>query len=696
MKYPSLKNKKVKTYSVTAFNDGLCQNADISDCSFAESENVYNSEGRITARKGLVPNGQHYTVPDDEYITKRLCTTETVFNKDGRSYNIAYMIASDNISCEYVKTYLVNGKTGYINIGEITFRRITSSDFYRPTNIYFIVANPTKGAGIYAFVTRTSNGKEIYEVYEATAEFDDWRNVTAYAYTPTIYANGRGTLYAAAQEFDDRLDYPEPVEPEQRNLLNSRFRAYYSSDRISHTFKLPLSNLDELGVTCKIYSDAENYTEWIIDINQNAAVADFQGEQVIFACNRQTGYFWFSKNGGAFSIPISQECPYNNIVITAHKEITNGNKMVISSKNATVYNSRVYVCGNTENPNEVFSARLTNPLYFPKNAKAIVGDSTSAVTALGVQSGKLIAFKAGGIYKINVSKNSTKSQNVPIFDTETDFGKDDVFETEMVHTSIGCDCPDTLRLCGGRFMWLNSNGAVYTLATTTYGKQNNIYEISSPISKTLDEIPLEAKRNAFAIDGNGYYIIVCGSMALVMDYRVSPLGYHSVNHRGESRAENVAWYVWQLPKEAVFTSGFYGEGSMIINAGDPQNTICYILSMSGSADKLLFTDGENIIEKEYPINCSLSTKSFDFDTPHVYKYINAVYITANSDGPLEITVQGDTAFATKRIRLPKMMGTVKITPLIPNTVTTKISIKSQSELSLYGMRFGYTDCSTQR
>ena len=198
------------------------------------------------------------------------------------------------------------------------------------------------------------------------------------------------------------------------------------------------------------------------------------------------------------------------------------------------------------------------------------------------------------------------------------------------------------------------------------------------------------------IDNNGYYIIVCGSVALVMNYCVQSLGYYNAYPKSESRAENVAWYIWQLPQEAVFTSGFYSEGSVIINAGDPKNKMCYILSMSGSADKLLFIEDGNVIEKEYPINCSLSTKSFDFELPQQYKYINAVYITANSSKAVEITVMGDSSSSVKRVRLPKIIGTVRITPLIPNTVTAKISIKAESEFSLYGIRFEYTDCSKVR
>ncbi len=692
MKYPSLLKKDALEYNVTGFDGGVSfdQIADtIDDNKLSACKNMWYHKGRLSTRSGFAPISDKPLELLDRTLSKfkNLTITDTVYSTAEGSWRLAYLICGEISSYRIMKFYLVSASSAR-QIGEIYFNRVSSDYFPEPVNAFFVVGNPTIGSGIYAFITKSAKGKNSYEVYEAASALDEWESVSDKFYVPVIYANGRGTRYNEAHQLNG-ISYDAPIEPERRNLLDGHFKAYFTSDGLSSMFRLPVSNLDaNEAVVCRVYKDSQSYTEWVIPIGGTSNTKTFKEQEVTVSCDRKLGSVWFSTTSGYYSVPIMTYCNTNNIMIKAVKTVPNGVARVVGSKRCTVFNSRVYVCGNLVNPHEVYSARLTNPLYFPKNSKAIVGESTSEVTALGVQSNKLIAFKADELYRINVTEGKAFFQNASILGENDEFLESDILETQTIHTTIGCDCPDTVRLCGNRLVWLSSSGGVYTLATTTYGNENNVYEISMDINSRLQEFHSEDLRKAVAIDNRGCYILICGKLALVMDYRVKGFGYSAAYSTLRNTDKGIAWYLWELPQALTMSSGFNDGGVMVVAGCDNSGRLFYLLTMSSDKDRLLcYGEGVEIIEEN--IKSSFCTKMFDFNRSERYKGIEAVYITANSEGAVDITVTDNTQLCNRSIHLPKSLGTVRITPLMKPTERLGVSVSAEAPLSVYGMKFKY-------
>ena len=60
--------------------------------------------------------------------------------------------------------------------------------------------------------------------------------------------------------------------------------------------------------------------------------------------------------------------------------------------------TRLFVSGNPSEPNLVHWSDVNNPLYFPENNYARIGNSGMAVTAFGKQENILVLFKESEIY----------------------------------------------------------------------------------------------------------------------------------------------------------------------------------------------------------------------------------------------------------------------------------------------------------
>ena len=686
MRYPSLLKKSAQEYNITGFDGGVSFDSvadTIDDNKLSDCKNMWYHKGRLTTRSGFAPISDKPLELLDATLTKfkNLTITDTVYSTSEGNWRLAYLICGENTSYRIMKFYLVSASSTR-NIGEIYFNRVTSDYFAEPVNAFFVVGNPTVGSGIYAFITKSSKGQNSYAVYEASSNLSEWESVSNKFYVPVIYANGRGTRYNEAHQLNG-INYDSPIKPEQRNLLDGKFKAYFTSDGLSNMFRLPVSNLDaNEPLVCRIYKDSQNYTEWIIPVGGTTNTQDFQNQKVTINYDRKLGSVWFTTESGGYSIPIMPYCSTNNIMINAVKTVSNGVARVVGSKRCTVFNSRVYVCGNSINPHEVYSARITNPLYFPKNAKAIVGESTSAVTVLGVQNNKLIAFKTDEIYRINVTEGNSLFESTSILGENDEFLKPDTIESQTVHTTIGCDCPDTVRLCGNRLVWMSSVGGVYTL------DENNVYEISMDINSKFRDFYREELKKAVAIDNRGCYILVCGKRAFVMDYRVRGFGYSAAYSTLRKTDKGIAWYLWELPQSLQISSGFNDGGVTVVAGCDKSGKLFYLLSMSSDKDRLLCY-GEGVETHEENIQSSFCTKTFDFNCAEKYKDIEAVYITANCRGGVDIILNDDVKLCRRNIHLSETLGTVRVTPLMMPIERLSVSVSSKAPMSVYGMKFKY-------
>lgn len=634
MKYGALKKTAQRRYCIDKLCGGLRLNSVIDtldDNRLSECLNVWHKDGALTTRPALRAVGAPVGgVSLYETKLEGLEITDAVYYKDGARYNIAYFTAGDEYSFMNVYVFLI-GETGErISAGELHFNRITSTDFYVPENIFFTVGNPTVGAGIYAFVTRRSGESVMYSIFEADKDLDGWTDCQNNFYIPVLYMDGQGTRYGEAKTLLG-LSYPSPQSPEQRNLLTGWFKAYYTSDSLSSVFRLPTANLDAAAVNCRIYSDSQSYTQWVIPGDQTSVKQTFLGKEITMKCDRKAGVVSFFQEDADYSVPIMPYCSSNNVVIRARKEAAGGLASVVSSKRCLSFDSRLYVCDNSINPNEVYSAKLSNPLYFPKGARAAAGDSTSAVLALGVQSNKVIAFKAGETYRIDVNGGASL-RDAAIFDESDELLSGDTLGAVSISKTIGCDCPDTVLRCGNRLVWANSEGQVFMLATTTYGKENNIYEVSLPIGDSLRNLGADVLRNAFAVKSGGYYMLFVNNAAWVLFYRVKSFGYNSEYSGDKVPAEDIAWYYWAAPEGVRIASGMSGNNTCLLGAIDNEGFCSYCMALGGECDCIIVTGDEKYTYKETAIKTELATGLLSLGFPEAGKRIEAVSIEADISG----------------------------------------------------------------
>lgn len=630
MRYGTLKKTAQRRYCIETLRGGLqmsCAIDTIDNNHLSECVNVWHKEGALACRPAFRAIGEPLcNISSYERTLAGLRFTNAVYRKAGTRYSIAYLVTGDEYSFVKYYIFLINETGERISMGELQFNRTSSDIFYVPESIFFTVGNPTLGAGIYAFVTRRSGRDVMYSVFEADQELDGWTDCQSSFHIPVLYMDGQGTRYGEAKTLLG-LSYPSPTSPEQRNLLTGWFKAYYSSDSLSSVFKLPTANLDNAAVNCRIYSDSASYTQWLITAENNSVTQKFLGKDITMRCDRKAGVVSFFEGSVDFSIPIMPYCSSNNIVIRARKDVPNGLASVVSSRRCLSYNSRIYVCDNSINPNEVYSAKLSNPLYFPKGTRAAAGDSTSPVLALGVQSGKIIAFKAGETYRIDISEGASL-RDAAIFDESDELLSGDSLGAVSISKSIGCDCPETVLTLGNRLVWANSEGQIFMLATTTYGKENNIYEVSLPLGNSLKATGADALRAAFAVKSNGYYMLFIGNAVWLMFYRVKSFGY-SCEYSGEKMpAENTAWYYWETPENVVLTSGMSGNGACLLGAVDNSGIWNYCVALGGERDCVIQSGDIKHIFTESEIVAELATGLLDLGLPEAGKRIDSISIEA--------------------------------------------------------------------
>lgn len=695
MKFPSLKGGRVMDYALPELCGGLNLNEDpsaVGDSCITECKNMYYSKGLLATRQGLNATSSDLFMQFKNYGGNFIIDytfTESFATYNGEQCRIAYCVTGDISSYGDINVILIGRGGKRYSIGAIHYTRASSQSFFSPEKLFFVVGKGKKGCGIYAFVTfrNIENNDEIsHTVYECSSDMSSWSAVNqGDFYSPVIYVNGRGNKYGTGTAYYEGV----PIELEQPNLLTGAFRAYFTTDGYSSEFQLPVSGLDEdRNVICYLYKNRTEHTDFVIPAGADSVTTAFMGVRITMKCDRSTGLISFYTSGAEYAVPRMNQALGNNMRILAYKTEKDGFARVVGSSQAVNYSSRVFLCGNEIAAGEVYSARLTDPLYFPKSAVAVVGEPSAPVTALGVQNDKLIAFKKRGIYRIVLQHGGVYATNSYLSEQTQEITLADTLSTVGVHIEIGCDCPNTLRLCGSRLVWLNSDGRVYVLAMTTYGKENNIYEISSAIRPALREYSEVALKRAFAAENDGSYYLFLGKRFMVnevfvMDYRVKSFG-QSESYLGSHNADRaLAWYYWKFPEAVIFTSAA-GVGDCLMTAiRNFQGSIAYTALVTGKSDKILEVERGELREYNYDIESAFSTKPFDFGKPHIKKCITALFITAHGKGHIRIRLSDGKRVVSDFIRnIGEGLNEARFNPCVRLVGRASLKISSDKGISV--------------
>ena len=696
MKYGNIKSEMQKQFRIGGLFGGVnlkdekfIEKNELSDC-----KNLWFKNGALRTRSGIRALENSVISKIDEYsecVWPFKMTGSSVYIKDEKKA-IAYMVDGDYMSYELLRVFFVSDNGSLEETAAIRLQRTSSEVFYRFSNIMFFNASSTTGGGVYAFVTVRSGSETVYRIYEITENFDGWTELgVTDCYVPIIYMNGRGNKYAEA-ESGTMFYNAKPTEPEAINMLNPKFNAYFTTDGVSGTFKLPISDIDANFVECKIYITPTEYLRWLVEPEYDNTILLYDGHTVAFRIDRAKGIFSFTEGQKEFLWPYMSGYGGNNIEITAYKTIPDAWGKIVGANRCISYNGRMYFCDNEFSVNEIYSCRKTAPLYFPTNAKVAVGDRTAPITAMGIVCNKFIVFKPTEIYKINVTVGDVYSPDGIISGAKAGFLHNDTLTATAVHSFIGCDCPDTLRNCSNRLVWLSSAGKIYTLATTTYGKENNIYEVSSNIENFLDYYSETALKKAYAVDIDGYYMLILGDKMAVMDYRIKDFGFPYKYADPNENNGQIAWYLWEHKIGGSMVSADKVNKNVVFACNSKNLKFQYIAMLSGEKDKVIEqNDSGEISFKEYDIEGRVTTAFTDFESMDTLKTINKIHIGLEPASDIKIAVSGDENRGEVIIR-PRT-ARYEVTPIIipiRKTNRLKISLESKDRFAVGAILINYT------
>ncbi|MBR4909924.1 MAG: hypothetical protein IKZ47_01205 [Clostridia bacterium] len=640
MRFPALQNRaKPQTRVLKEFNFGINdEDGDYKrgDGVLKDCLNMQYQAGRLCTRKGFCAIPESVITPEPGRNTAYLPFTvsETVYRKNGKAYNIAYCCTGD-VSDAQLDFYFADSEGNILPAGGINFHRTDSTHFYIPTGVFFVVAEPVNGSGVFAFTERKSGNDVIYGVYEANRSFTSWVSELSGFYVPTVRVNGRGERYDEADAYLN-LKLPSPDRPEELNLLTGKFKCYYSSDGFSAIFRLPYGIKTDSLFKCRVYSSPSVYTEWVLQANAGSATVTFSGASVTLYLDRSLGVMRFWSGSSNYSVPRMQDCGLNNIEIIAETGESGNSGEIISCKGAAKLDGRMYFYGGSVRGNCVYCTKEQTPLYFPQSAKIFLGDGATPVTSIKVQNGKLIAFKPGETYRIITDFQNENYEKEAVLPQKTTYIKGDVLSAKTIDNRVGCAAPDTVRLCGSRLVWLAADGGVYALATTTYGNTTNIYRISRPLGERLSG-KLKTAERVFALTENGQYMLFADETVFVMNYRVRGFGYSKTYYAGDDEIKSPAWYIWKTPEGADIEGGAVLEGRALTVIRGSEDLYFYFAALAGDCDLLLSSYEGGYREEELPIASGFSTKETDLGSGSRLKRLDKVFINGKG-GNVRVTV----------------------------------------------------------
>ncbi len=358
--------------------------------------------------------------------------------------------------------------------------------------------------------------------------------------------------------------------------------------------------------------------------------------------------------------------------------------------------SRLFLCGNTEDEEKslVLWSALNNPLYFSENNYVYVGNKSEAVTTFEKQGENLIIFKPNEIYYSYYAYNDNITGDDLINQRVVDYEANSVyFPMVQLNYGIGCNCPDTVQLCRNRLVWLNSNGKVYTLVSSNQYSEMTVYCVSEMVDKQIKEYDVQSLKEATSHDFEGYYVLMIGTDAYVMDY--NSYGYTHIYGYSKSEDANVLipWYFWKLNVSGSNVK-FFGFKDYIFSLYDS--------SQDGTGH---FTDCvlcNDKIEgfKEEKVKSSFTTKLFDFSAGGYLKNVEQLNIGfGNNDGvPINVSFITDVGGETEWVMLTgentgeRDVGFITVKSFYPTLRSIRnfgIKIECEDKLVVDGLSLKY-------
>lgn len=665
MRIPKMPKSNQYRVSVPALNGGVNLNDApnlVEDNQLTAALNMWWKDQALRTRAGLATTVERsfhiQTSGMGDSLTYKVYSPVRVY-RDGKPED--YVCCS----CEFETSranrvfhfYRFNESGSATHVSSLTFLDYEDGDPYA-TGMFMFAANPTAdGIGLYAVF----NSGDIYSMNK---NFELQKIDKSEIYAPLVVVNAVG--------FDDTGSPPvvSGTQFEGYNLLSGAFRTAFTTDGKAHEFKLPLDNLTmNNGESPAVeYTGTDGtVTRWESFSNTMfyaQASAEIGGETVTVKLYRRSGIIEFS-TGVDTPYPLPGSIS-NNLIVTAWKTDPEATKKIANMQFATWFGgdrsginggTRLFVSGNPDHPNLVHWSDINNPLYFPENNYAYIGESSQKVTGFGKQTDILVIFKEHEIYSAEyVSGNTYTAQDVidgKVVDVTANAA---VFPITPINSGIGCDCPNTIQLCNNRLIWATSDGAVYGLMAANQASERNVRKLSAMIESRLKAEDRYLLKSALSCDVDGHYMLFVWNRVYLLDYMDGVFQYYATYSDERKAQRNMSWYCWEFPKECT--------PAAVMPKGDRLSAFCIrnypYTDSSGMPKKALFgaaylLDGErdcvfhpsgpafetgefDISVEEREIQSCFQTKVFDFGSQERKKKIHRLHMNMADTSNARITV----------------------------------------------------------
>ena len=482
------------------------------------------------------------------------------------------------------------------------------------------------------------------------AAAEGWKQIERYRvsdgkfdpYIPLVMMNGHG---------HDTPGDAKAVTPEAFNLLTPQARFTFTTDGISKVYPLPMEgrpvrarltlydkNID--GTVTPYTVEATHF-----DSTDNLGVfdgltgADLGRSDVSVVHIQVVGkqvICWGNTSEDTLLLPQAYEQGANNLELILLCDVEGYQKATIPQMSRATWfggnkggldsGIHLFVTGHPEKPNLLHWSDVNNPLYFPENNYAYVGEDSSPITALAKQGELLVIFREHDLYCVQyVAGEVPTAQQLEDGEViETTVHKS-YFPITQLHPNIGCDCPDTVRLVNNKLVWLTSDGRVHILTAASQYSERNVRQASPLIEQALRSHTKAELQAALAGEYEGYYVLLVGNKLYLMDCQTAAFTSFQYYSREETAQKALPWYVWTLPPH-VYTGLVYdGEGLTLV-------------AEDGEGCSALYTFGGDSDDGE-PIESSFTTKLFRFEEGNSRMSIGRLQLCVGDAAGCRISVQ---------------------------------------------------------
>ena len=668
-----------KVLSLNDFSAGI-NFCDDSDTAIKMCENLEFDGSTLVTRAGLTAANTEIDWVDCKNNASVWFSGTTVF-KNGQYHKVAIVRSTDEMSRIIYTVLLLNGNLTYTNIGSMVFTVVTGNEFNYPYAVTVFSGKAKKGDGIYALVSRVivnaqdGDDDRFIQIFEHCEQSDGthkWVSIElSETYRPVVLRNGRGGSYKLSEKELDTPEYPEKL-----NMLSNRFTSYFTSDGQSLTYTFPYKNTSVMTLT-SVYCAVtlENGSKAVFSIAENkysSKVTLSDNTEMTMYIDRDRGIIRFSDawpyiNAGANNIELS--VGYKN---TEFLRRMNGMN-VATWYTAGSSGERLCLGGNDKYKSALCISEVGEPLYFPEKNCFFIGDGQQSVTGFAKINKSLVVFKEHEMY-------------CGIYSS----GK---FTISHLHSSIGCDLPQTIVFCGNRVVWANTDRKIYTLnALSDYGSVA-VYSMSDKISELLLKTPFWDACAEFY--NNRYYLFVYGK-AIVMDVSGAIL------QSNKEFLQSAVFTYFTLPTDISVKMAFAEKNGLnLICSGQSYHAdLLYLccFDKNKSADEYYMRDDttQALIKKEQPIISSFKTNTIRGKNRHLTKCFNRLYINSYAENGLHVDYTADSGDIVRSADINmRYTGIKHIVPyrLFPLVVSDGmgISLKTDGRMKLSGYTLYYRE-----